>query len=408
MANPGNPLRPQPLWKTILIHGGLFIAALITTTFAGAELTSGKYWLNMEGFVSADRLLDLDELWVGLPYALAFLTFLSFHEFGHYFTARYHKVKSSLPYYIPFFIPVPGVLNIGSFGAVIRLRKVPSTTRKYFDIGIAGPLAGFVISLLLLGYGFTHLPDKEAYIFAAEPDYESFFGYVPSEEELFAYIKSEAEDGDDMQVMAYHVGTSILFEGMKAALVEDKSQLPSHFDLLHYPFLFVGYITLFFTALNLLPIGQLDGGHIIYGMFGRKTAGYVARITVLGLLFSGGTGLLDFQDITAYGLIPIGVYALFLVYVMTAVIGRHKWKQVAIATALIFATQVLLKWNFPDLQPNMIWLIYTLLSVRMIKLDHPPALYEHRVNRPRQILGWVAIAIFFLCFSPAPLSVISS
>lgn len=407
MRPPVSPLQPRPLWKTILVHGGLFLVTLVTTTFAGAELTSGKFWLNMDGFVPPERILNLEDLSIGLPYALCFLVFLSFHEFGHYFTARYHKVRASLPYYIPFFVPVPGVLNIGSFGAVIRLRQVPQTTRKYFDIGIAGPLAGFVISLILLGYGFTHLPDKESYVLAAEPDYATYFGHVPSEEELMAYIKAEASDGDEVQVMAYHVGTSLLFEGMKAVLVEDESQLPSHFDLLHYPFLFVGYITLFFTALNLLPIGQLDGGHIIYGMFGRRTAGYVARLAVIGLLLCGGTGLIRLRNLTGTDFMTMGIYVLFLIYVMSVLLGKNRWKEILIASALVLMMQIMIKWTFPDLQPNMIWLIYTVLVVRVIKPDHPAALYEHRVNRPRQILGWVAIAIFVLCFTPTPLSVVS-
>ncbi len=399
--------RPRPLWKTILIHSLLFLAAAATTMFAGAELVSGKYWLNMDGFFPESRMLSLEDLWLGLPYSLSFLAFLSFHEFGHYFTTRYHKVKASLPYYIPFFVPIPGVLNIGSLGAVIRLRQVPSTTRKYFDIGIAGPLAGFVISLLLLGYGFTHLPDRESYMSAVEPDYERYFGHVPSEEELFAYIEAEAADGDDIQVMAYHVGSSLLFEAMKAVLVDDPEQVPSHFDLLHYPFLFVGYITLFFTALNLLPIGQLDGGHIIYGMFGRKAAGFVARFAVIGLLFSGGTGLVDFRGIDAWGFLSVGIYLLFIIFVMSKVLGKERWKEVALISLLLFLMQTLIKWNLPDLQPNMIWLVYTLLVVQVVGLDHPPATFEHRVNRPRQILGWVAMAIFVLCFTPTPLSVVS-
>ena len=389
-----------------MIHGGLFLLALCTTLLAGAELNSGKFWLNYEGMYPPERILALQEIWLGLPYALSFLSFLTFHEFGHYFTARYHQVKASLPYYLPLFVPIPGMLNIGSLGAVIRLRQIPSTTRKYFDIGIAGPIAGFVISLLLLGYGFTHLPEKETYVTDREPDYIRYFGHVPSEQELFSFIQAEAADGDDVQVMAYYVGTSLLFEGMKAVLVEDMSQMPTHFDLLHYPFLFVGYITLFFTALNLLPIGQLDGGHVMYGMFGRKASGYIARGATVLLLFLGGTGLVKFEGVDAWGFLYIGLYLMFMIYVFSFIFGKERWKEVGAISLLVFLMQALIAWNFPDIQPNMIWLIYTFMVVRFVGLDHPPATFEHRVNRPRQVLGWVAILIFILCFTPTPLQVI--
>ena len=151
--------------RTILIHGGLFLLSLITTMMVGAELVEKKYWFTW-GLLDpeldpANYVFQLKDLWKGLPYSLAFLGFLTVHEFGHYFTAMYHRVRSSLPYYIPIYIPIPGVLNIGSFGAVIRLKETPRSTREYFDIGIAGPLAGFVVSLLLLVYGFTTLPPME-------------------------------------------------------------------------------------------------------------------------------------------------------------------------------------------------------------------------------------------------------
>ncbi len=407
MNRPGFLRRPpQALWKIILIHGGLFLLAFASTLFAGAELTTGKSWIQMDGVVPPDRLLYWDDIWLGLPYALSFLTFLSFHEFGHYFTARYHKVRASLPYYLPLFIPFPGVLNIGSLGAVIRLRQVPPTTRKYFDIGIAGPLAGFVISLFLLGYGFTHLPDKERYVMEREPDYAHYFGHVPSEEELTDFILAHNEDDGQGQVMAYRVGSSLLFEGMKHLLVDDMDQMPSPYDLLHYPFLFVGYITLFFTALNLLPIGQLDGGHILYGMIGRKASGAVARITLTGLLLLGGTGLVHFQNLTGWGWANMGAYLVFLVYVFSRVLGRHNWVRVGLAALSMFAIQALICWQFPDLKPNLIWLFYAWMVVRFIGLDHPPAALEHRVNLPRQALGWLAILIFALCFTPSPLIVI--
>jgi len=375
--------------RTYLIHGGLFLLAWVTTMLSGAELITGHSWLG-----------DLSgaEFWRGWPYSLSFLAFLTFHEFGHYFTAVYYRVRTTLPFYIPVYIPFMG-LNIGSLGAVIMLKQMPDSTRKYFDIGIAGPLAGFVVSLLLLTYGFTHLPPLEEKVFAIHPDYVEYFGEVPTEERMEAWL-----DEQDLQSIA--IGSSLLFEAFEATLPSDPSQVPPAYELMHYPFLFVGFITLFFTALNLLPIGQLDGGHVIYGMFGRKTAGVVARVATVGLLLLGGTGLVGLKDLDEYDLLSMGVYLMFVIYAFTHILGRNRWQPVAIAAGSLFVVQMLLKWGFPAIETNPLWLLYTFLVIRVIKLDHPQAFFEHRVNRPRQILGWLAIAIFVLCFTPQPLRII--
>jgi hypothetical protein len=137
--------------KTTLIHGGLFIATFITTTFAGAELCFGRS-VQAPGFT-------WDDFKLGMEFSIPLLLFLTCHEFGHYFTAIYHKVKSSLPYYIP--VPPIPMFNIGTLGAVIRLRSRPDRNVQIFDIGIAGPIAGFVMSLIILIYGFKTLPPAE-------------------------------------------------------------------------------------------------------------------------------------------------------------------------------------------------------------------------------------------------------
>jgi len=389
-------------FRTYLIQIFLFILAFVTTTLAGAELISGKFWLDFGSGIPQDRMLSASDFWLGLPYSLSFLLFLSFHEFGHYFTAVFHKVKTSLPYYIPIFIPIPGILNIGSFGAVIRLKEIPSSTRKFFDIGIAGPLAGFVVSLVLLLYGFMNLPPMQEYVMEIEPYYAEKFGTVPEESIIIEALKAEPE------MYGYYVGSNLLFEFLKKTIPPDPAQVPNHFDLIHYPFLFVGYLTLFFTALNLLPMGQLDGGHIIYGMFGRKTAGFIARIGVITLLFFGGTGLLDFRVFDIYSWVGIGMYVLFVLYVFSKILGKDHWQEIVISTVIILAVQGMIKWNFPDIQSNFIWLLYSWMVVRFIGLDHPRAFVEHRVNFSRQFYGYLAILIFILCFTPTPLSVIGA
>lgn len=375
--------------RTYLLHGGLFLLAWTTTMLSGAELITGRSWLG-----------DLSgaDFWAGWPYSLSFLAFLTFHEFGHFLTAMYHRVRATLPFYIPVYIPFLG-LNIGSLGAVIMLKQMPDSTRKYFDIGIAGPLAGFVISLGLLFYGFTHLPPLEETIFTIHPDYVEDFGGVPTEAEMDQWLK-------DQNLQSIAIGSSLLFEAFAATLPSDPSRVPPAYELMHYPYLFVGFITLFFTALNLLPIGQLDGGHVIYGMFGRKTAGLVARVATVALLLLGGTGLVTLRDLDQYAFLSMGAYLMFVIYVFTHILGRQRWQPVALASAGLFLAQMAIKWIYPSIEVNPLWLLYSFLVIRVIKLDHPKAFFEHRVNRPRQLLGWLAIAIFVLCFTPRPIQII--
>jgi len=384
------------------LHLGLFLITLVTTTIAGAEHVTGKIFAGW-GLVRQESLLTIQDWYKGLPYALSFLAFLSFHEFGHYFTSVYHKVKTSLPYYIPIFIPIPGAINIGSFGAVIRLKQRPSTTDKYFDIGIAGPLAGFVVSICLLVYGFINLPPLEEYVFNIHPEYVQQFGKVPTTEEMEFYLQAQ-------NAQSYQIGSSILFEILKNTIPSDPSQIPPHYELMHYPYLFVGYLTLFFTALNLLPIGQLDGGHVIYGMFGPKVSGIVARLAVAALLIVGGTGIVDLREFSNPGVwwvlsLRVIIYFLFIIFVLKRIIfTEYQWEIYLYALALL-GFQIMLKWFFPQLHMNFIWLFYSFLVVRFVGVDHPPALLERRINLPRKILGWIAIVIFILCFSPEPLKI---
>src|SRR5688572_20670788 len=151
--------------KRVLIQVGLFIITVITTTLAGAELTYSKSILFTPDYSWNDFLS-------GFEFSIPFLFILTVHEFGHYFTARYYKIKVSLPYYIPI-PPLPILLNIGTFGALIRLREKVYSKKQNFDIGIAGPLAGFVAALFVLYYGFANLPAPE-YIYKFHPEYEQY------------------------------------------------------------------------------------------------------------------------------------------------------------------------------------------------------------------------------------------
>ncbi len=337
-------------------------------------------------------------LFTGIPYCFSFLGFLTFHEFGHYIAARIHKIRSSLPYYIPFFIPLFPI-NIGSMGAVIRLREAPVSTRQYFDIGIAGPLAGFVISFILLTWGFTHLPEPQAYILNIHQEYKQDFGGVPTEAAYFKDI-----DEKKIELTGPYIGTNLLFEILKYLLVSDLSQYPPFFELMHYPFLVVGFMTLFFTALNLLPIGQLDGGHVIFGMFGQKVSGYISRITVSILILVGGLGYADIS--LAAGQYRFAILGFLLIYMLWS--GNKMFPRLNIIALCIWVASLvigLVVFNifFGPILPSPVWLIYSFIALRFLGVDHPPVLLEQSLNPARRILGWIAILIFFLCFSPSPL-----
>lgn len=355
---------------------------------AGAELYTGQSWWGE---------LKWKNWPLGIPYAFAFLTFLTCHEFGHYFAARHHHVRTTLPIFLPLYIP--GLVNIGSLGAVIALQEVPRTPRQFFDIGISGPLAGIVASLGILILGVWTLPDPEAFLLNIHPQWEGLFGGIPSETELETHLLAEK----DVKIVT---GKSLLLMGILNAAAGSGGLLPPDFGLIHYPLLFAGFLTLFATALNLLPIGQLDGGHITYAMFGRNTAGIISRLTVLGLLMVGGTGLLSFHEMSYLKGLELLAYAAFLFYIMMKVLDRFSLPLVGLCTGLFFCLQLFVHHLFPEIEGQYIWLLYTLLVVRVIKLDHPPSYESEPLNRSRKILGWFALLIFVLCFTPAPLRLI--
>src|SRR5438445_4038348 len=153
----------NPKIRSYLTHGSLFIVTFITTTLAGAEWTYGKSIFFTENYSWADFAS-------GLPYSVCFLMILTCHEFGHYFTAAYYRVKTTLPYYIP--LP-PFNFMLGTLGALIRIKQPIQTNKQQFDIGIAGPLAGLVVALGLLIYGFVMLPPPD-YVFQCHPEYQKF------------------------------------------------------------------------------------------------------------------------------------------------------------------------------------------------------------------------------------------
>ncbi|MBV9388470.1 MAG: site-2 protease family protein [Chroococcidiopsidaceae cyanobacterium CP_BM_ER_R8_30] len=225
--------------------------ALLLLTFT--LITTNAVGLDIAGVSRKSLELNSATLLQGLPYALALMTILGIHELGHYLTARFYKIRSTLPY----FIPVP--FFPGTFGAVIQMRSPMPNRKALFDVSIAGPLAGFVVTLPLLLWGLAHstvVPltsgsktlEMNALLSSFDPNY-SF---------LLALL-------------------SKLMLG--SALTATKA-------IDFHPVALAGFLGLVATALNLMPVGQLDGGHIVHAMFGLRSSvviGQIARLLLLGL-----------------------------------------------------------------------------------------------------------------------------
>jgi membrane-associated protease RseP (regulator of RpoE activity) len=307
--------------KNYLLHIGLFIITFITTTIAGAEWTTG-----MAGPYEVDHLI------VGLPYSISILFILTCHEFGHYFAAIYHKVKATLPYYIPF-PPIPFFLNFGTMGAVIRTKSPVPNKKAMFDIGVAGPIAGFVACLIVLVYGFTNVPG-EKYILAIHPDY---------------YSPEYGQSGINLTF-----GNTILFSFLKMIFVSPGQFFPPMSEVYHYPFLCVGWFGLFITAMNMIPIGQLDGGHVGYTLFGKETHFKIAVVSFSILFVLGVLGIIESSFDLYFG------------------IG----------------------WSG--------WLFWALILYFIIKIEHPPIPDDTKLDFKRKLLGYFSFFILIISFSPTP------
>ncbi len=362
--------------KKNTIHISLFFLTFITTTLAGSEWTYGKYLLG-EGF-------SLEELIGGLNYSISFLLILTVHEFGHYFTAKYYDLKVTLPYYIPLyfgFIP----LSIGTMGAIIRIKSIFNSRRQFFDVGIAGPIAGFLVALGVALYGFLHLPPPE-YIFTIHPEYQQYgLDYA-------SYVYDSGQEN-------IKIGSNLLFEFLKYFVVEDKTLIPNNYEIMHYPYLFAAYLGCFFTALNLLPIGQLDGGHILYGLVGKKKHGLFSRAFFLVFLFTSGLGLFSGQDDYNH-LVYIIPYLIFLFLCLQKIYPNPN--QNLVISLAIFILQFIVKTYFREIEGFPEWLLLGLLLGRFVGIDHPVPPQDKPLNFNRKLLFIISFIIFILCFSPYP------
>jgi membrane-associated protease RseP (regulator of RpoE activity) len=267
-------------WINIL----LFLASVVTIFMAGAIIDNQN--------ILSNPLLIIK----GASFAIPLILMLTFHEFGHYLVSKRRKIDVSLPYFIP------GPTIFGTFGAVIKSRSPFKNRRDLIDVGSAGPIAGFVVATVatIIGLG-------QSQIVATPPQGTMTFG------------------------------DSIIFRLLSHMVL---GELPPGHDILISPMAFAGWAGIFVTMLNLLPLGQLDGGHILYALLGKK------------------------QHLVAWAIIP-------LLFAM----GWFYWP---------------------------VWFIWAGLALIM-KPTHPPTLNDSlELDLKRKIIGWIALAIFIISFIPIP------
>ncbi|MCZ6632363.1 MAG: site-2 protease family protein [bacterium] len=308
---------PAPPQDRIWVHGALLLATIYTTTLAGMLMSPDLVGLDGQAddwtFLFNPRFLVY-----GLPFSVTLLGILGIHEMGHYVTSRWWHVRASLPYFIPF----PSM--IGTLGAVIRLKSRIPNRRALIDIGASGPLAGFVVAVIALGVGL-HM--------------------------------SEVIAVQEVPKGAFSLGDSILSAWIGQLVI---GHLPEGYDVMLHPVAFAGWLGLFVTVLNLLPMGQFDGGHIVYAIFGRRHA-WITKGTLVAL-------------------------ALFW-----AVGPPYDWMQ----APDVFS--VWLEGRWPG------WLVWLFMGSIMGRRHPPPDDPYLPLDPVRKWVGYVSLVIFVLCFIPRPI-----
>ena len=235
--------------KSILINIFLLIATIITTILTGSILHIGYFdiW-NMPNPIDVIKIENL--LYGGLLFAFPLMSILVIHEMGHYFISKKHGISTSLP----FFIPIPPIIpsfNIGTFGALISSRDPMPNKKALFDVGISGPIAGFLVAfpITIIGIATSEI------IFSPE---------ITSGEVVFG--------ASPIYLLLAHFIHNIPFE--------------TNFAIDMSPIAFAGWVGLLITSINLFPAGQLDGGHIFRAVLGEKQK-YASWIAVFIMVFTG-------------------------------------------------------------------------------------------------------------------------
>jgi len=293
------------------IHIILFVLTVITTFITG--LTFG-------GSITS-----------AVSFSAALLFILGSHEMGHYYYGRKYGVAITPPYFIP---APPFISPIGTFGAFIKIKSAISTKKALFDIGIAGPLAGIAATIPVLILGIK----------------------------MSTIVKvSEFESGGGLLL-----GTPLLFSFFSEVFF---GPIPEGYDLFVHPVAFAGWVGLFVTALNLIPSGQLDGGHIVYALFSRRVHKFTS-IAMIAILFIFGIGTEN------------------LLALATKYMGDD-------LPAFLSAVPVFEGW------PG--WVLWAAL-LTVMGTKHPPTVREEtELDGRRKLLGALSLVIFIVCFTPVPI-----
>ncbi|HYG69854.1 MAG TPA: site-2 protease family protein [Anaeromyxobacteraceae bacterium] len=325
--------RPRARGRFPVLNVALFLATIATTIWAGFLFSP----LASEEHISLASVLE-----GGLPFAASLVGILFVHEMGHYVLARRHGVDSTLP----FFIPAP--VGFGTFGAVIRIRSALPSRRAVLDIGAAGPLAGFAVALPLLFVGLaqSEVIAAEEVAAAASPQLGAPFWL------LTAFVEELARTGS-LGEAASAVGAAFAAPGGELATFGDSlitrgaawlvfGDMPAGHDVLVHPVALAAWLGLLVTTLNLVPLGQLDGGHVLYALLGRRGAERGSRLVSGFLLVMG-----------------------------------------------LFAA-----WS---------WLVWWAITRWVVGVRHPPALSEEPLGPGRRAIAIFSLLLFALTFVPVPL-----
>ena len=315
------PVSPMPARRDpsedrprYFVHIGLFLATVVTLLLAGNQ-----------DVLLGDEPFTFTNLWKGWTFAIPLIAILLAHEFGHFIAARLHNVRASLPY----FIPMP-ISPIGTMGAIILMRGRIGSRKALLDIGASGPLAGMAIAIPVLVWGL---------------------------------LNSEVHPVTGAGLME---GQCLLYSLLKRLTV---GPIPEGSDVFLHPTAFAGWVGLLITMINLMPIGQLDGGHVAYALAGRRQD-TIARFVHFGLL---------------------GVFG--------ATFGYHFLSAVRTEQAAEAALR--------GLEMSLFWLVWFgfLFVLRLLSggKNHPP-IEQGDLGRGRMVVAIGTLLLFFFLFMPTPLS----
>ena len=300
----------------MLLHSVLLIATGVTTMLTGAAFAVqvpadstilGSLLAPLIAVLRESASGNFDPLAKGLVFTFTLLTILGAHELGHYFACRHYGIRATLPFFIP---APPAITLFGTFGAVIKIKAPIRSRRALFDIGIAGPLAGFAFALPA-----------------------SVIGLV------FAKAALPAGGADLTEGIQFR--DPLLF-----IVITDLLGLPKYIEW--NPIYWAAWGTLLVTALNLFPVGQLDGGHVLYAIAGKRI---------------------------------------------------HKWISVITAASVVSLAALAFYLDQPP-----VYFLWALVLLFLLKVGHPPLMDDEPLGKARVAIAILAVLVFLLCFMPFPIT----